>query len=166
MRRSWVLIVVAGVALAVVTLPAGAIKPPKREKKVVTVAGNRDWTATGLALKPGDRVQIEASGTVKFSNGENDSAVGPEGYDRGSYAANWPYDAAACEDPLPEAGHAALLADVNGERVAIGADGTIQGKEGLLYLGINDCTFTGEWSNTGSFRAIVTIERAVMPVPH
>jgi len=33
------------------------------------------------------------------------------------------------------------------------------GKAGLLYLGINDCTFTGDFYNTGQFSVVITIER-------
>ncbi len=31
---------------------------------------------------------------------------------------------------------------------------------GLLFLGINDCTFTGDFYNTGQFSVVIKIERA------
>ena len=165
MRRSLALAVGLAVTVGGAAGVAQTVKPPKVEKKIVVVAGDRDWSATGLSLQRGDRVTFDASGTVTFSAVEPDSAVGPDGCDRSSYVENWPYDAAACDDPVGDTGHAALLADVDGERFVIGSGGPLEGLEGLVYLGINDCTFTGSWRNSGAFTVIIKVERGTAPAP-
>ena len=40
-----------------------------------------------------------------------------------------------------------------------GKNKVFAGKEGYLVLGINDCSFTGDFHNTGEFSVIVKIER-------
>jgi hypothetical protein len=156
-----VLIPPAALAVLVSVVAAQSVPQPKIAQKTVAVPGNRDFTNTGYTIGPNDRVTISASGTVRFSAGADASAVGPNGWPRNTYANSWPDDYNACADPLeePAAGHAALIADVNGERFVIGTNRTFSGKDGLLYLGINDCSFTGGVHNTGQFSANVKVER-------
>jgi len=45
----------------------------------------------------------------------------------------------------------------------VGKDITFHGKRGQLFLGINDCSFTGNCSNTGEFSAVIKVERNAVP---
>lgn len=134
---------------------------PKVEQKILLVPGNKDLTATGITLNEKDRVTIKATGNIYFSSGKAQSKAGPEGWGRGSYAIDWPEDANACDDPLMDENHAALIAEVDGEFFIIGKEADFSGKVGLLYLGINDCTFTGDLFNTGQFSVIIRIEKGI-----
>ena len=62
-------------------------------------------------------------------------------------------------DPLPAANHAALIGNVGSDVVYVGAKLMFWGADGFLYLGINDCSFTGPFSNTGQFGAVIKVER-------
>ena len=141
--------------------PQKPLKPPKVEKKVVVVQGNQAWKNTGLTVRPQDRVTITASGQVCFSSGDRDSCVGPNGYQREHYQQGWPGNWNQCDDPLQSANHAALLADI-GNPFFVGSRKVFSGKNGHLYLGINDCSLTGPFHNTGQFSVIIKIERRQM----
>ena len=143
--------------------PQKPLKPPKVEKKVVVVQGNQAWKNTGLTIRPQDRVTITASGQVCFSSGDRDSCVGPNGWQGGpgGYQQAWVGDYLQCDDPLQGANHAALLADI-GNPFFVGSRKAFSGKNGRLFLGINDCTLTGPFHNTGQFSVIIEIERRPM----
>ncbi len=134
--------------------------PPKIVKKQVKVEANKSWVNTGLSVKPKDRVTITATGQVCFSSGDADSCVGPDGYkgEHGPYNQGWPNDYLQCDDPLPNENHAALIADI-GQMFFVGKRKAFKGKNGFLYLGINDCSLTGECYNTGSFTVNIMIEK-------
>jgi len=117
-------------------------------------------TATGFTLNEKDQVTVKATGSIYFSDGKAQSKVDPEGWARDNYITAWQDNANFCDDPLMDENHAALIAEVDGEFFLIGKEATFSGKAGLLYLGINDCTFTGEFYNTGQFSVVVKIERA------
>ncbi|MBM3312499.1 MAG: hypothetical protein FJY80_13450 [Candidatus Aminicenantes bacterium] len=142
---------------------AQQIKPPKVEQKIILVSGNKDWTNTGFTVFPKDRVTVKASGKVYFSDGAMESGVGPEGWARDNYAAAFPEDANYCDDPLMSENHAALIADINNERFLLGPETTFHGKDGLFYVGINDCSFAGSFFNSGQFSLVIKIERNVVP---
>ena len=133
---------------------------PKVEQKILLVPGNQNLTSTGFTLNEKDRVTVTATGNIFFSNGDPQSKVDPEGWGRSNYIPDWQDNANYCDDPLMDENHAALIAEVDGEFFLIGKEVTFSGKAGLLYLGINDCTFTGEFYNTGQFSVVVKIERA------
>ncbi len=136
-------------------------KPPRVEKKVLSVQGNAAATNTGIKLKPSDRVSVKASGSVCFSNGDDDSCVTANGYagEHGPYAEAWRNDYYQCDDPLPTANHAGLIANIGNSDLFLGAEKTFSGQQGALYLGVNDCSLTGDYHNTGSFEVIVTVKR-------
>lgn len=143
-------------------------KPPpdKIIKKEVTIEGNKTWVNTGLAVKPKDRVTIIATGQVCFSNGDPDSGVDPDGYqgEHGIYKEGWPGDYLQCDDPLQNENHASLLADI-GSMFFVGKQKVFSGKSGFLYLGINDCSLTGDFYNTGEFKVLIKIEKNVIRTP-
>ncbi len=64
---------------------------------------------------------------------------------------------------MPTVNHAALIANVGHPDFLVGRRLTFSGKEGTLYIGINDCTFKGEYSNTGEFSVVIVVERGVVP---
>ena len=157
--RIFLIIVLVGVLVAAATQEK---KPPPAKiiKKEVTVEGNKTWVNTGLAVKSRDRVTITATGQVCFSSGDPDSGVNPDGYqdEHGIYKEGWPGDYTQCDDPLPNENHASLLADI-GQMFFVGKQKAFTGKEGFLYLGINDCSLTGDFYNTGAFKVLIKIER-------
>ena len=154
------IILSAALALCVIFAVYAQKKPvrPKIEKKVVVVKGNKDWTNTGLKVGSDDRVMITATGKVWFSDQLQGASVGPDGWP-GNYEEDWPDDYGYCFDPLPGVNHAALIANIGSDNFFVGKTKAFHNKEGFLYLGINDCTFTGEFSNSGEFSAVIMIER-------
>ena len=94
-----------------------------------------------------------------FYKGDRDSAVDPDGWSVATYWDDWPGDYLECDDPLPEENHAALIGNVGSEVFLVGSTATFWGMNGYLYLGINDCTFTGNYYNTGEFRVVILVER-------
>ena len=158
--RILAIVLICGLALAASqeTQP----RPPKIEQKMFSVKGDQPWLNTGFRLRPKDRVTITASGRVYFHQGVAASGVDPNGYqgEQGSYEEAWPNDYDHCFDPLRDANHAALIAEVNNDIFFLGDNKVFNGKDGILVLGINDCTFTEDqvYYNTGQFQVIVKIE--------
>jgi hypothetical protein len=144
-------------------LGAQTVNPPKVEQKIMLVPGNKDFTKTGFTIGPGDRATIAAAGKVYFCDGAAASEVGPDGWSRTTFSNTWVDDYNFYADPIETVGHAALIADVNNERFLIGAKKTFSGKDGLLYLGISDCSFTGQFYNTGQFSVVIKVERNAVP---
>ena len=130
----------------------------KLEKKSVVVRGNVAWTNTGVKLKPTDKVTVTATGSVCFNN-ESESCVGPQGWPVNTYAQAWPGNWNYCDDALKLDNHAALIGEVGSNRFIIGNRQTFSGKDGVLYLGINDCTVSGEYGNTGEFTVVIQVKR-------
>ena len=126
----------------------------------MTVKGNQAWTNTGLRVRSQDRVTLTATGQVCF-NEHAESCVGPNGYqdEHGIYSEGWPGDYLKCDDPLPEENHASLIVDIGSSMFFAGSSKFFTGKDGFLYLGINDCTFTGVFPNRGEFTVTIKIER-------
>lgn len=152
-------------ALVVLAPAAAAGGKQKVEQKVVLVKGNQATTNTGYTLGPRDRVTLSVAGKVCFSAGATDSCVGPGGWGRADYPQSWPDDWNSCADPVETEDHAALLVDVDGERWPTGDHTTFSGKAGLLYLVVNDCSLTGEFSNSGQYSVVVKVERNAVPQP-
>ena len=145
--------------------PYGPMQPVV-EQKTVPVPGNRDWTDTGLTLKPQDRVTVTATGQVCFNNTYSDDAwTGPEGWPRATYQADWPGDYLQCDDPYEEFNHAALIGGVGDDVFLVAGQHLFWGKSGSLYLGVNDCSSSGACANSGQFSAVVKVEREIVPKP-
>ena len=154
-------IILCGLSTALFLCAAGPRKPLKKarvEQKVVIIKGNQASVNTGLTVAPQDRVTITASGRVCF-NPEQQSCVGPNGWAGGhaGYWKSWPYNANYCDDPLQSANHASLLADI-GNTFPVGSRKTFSGKNGHLYLVINDCTLNGKFRNSGRFSVVIKVE--------
>ncbi len=140
-----------------------APRPPKKEQRIVRIRGNQGWLNTGIRLRPADRVTIKGTGKVCFSNGEKASCVDPDGWSVRDYVKSWPDNWNYCDDPMKNVNHAALIANVGGPDFLVGRHRTFSGKNGTLYLGINDCTLKGPYHNTGEFSVVIVIERDAVP---
>lgn len=121
----------------------GGIPRGLRERQV-NVTAREAWTDTGVDLRQGQTIYIQASGETRWGPNRRDGAAGER---------NSPYNAGR---PLPDRPAAALIARVGeNDLIFIGAD---QGPyriraNGRLYLGINDDFFQ---DNTGSLRVTVS----------
>jgi len=115
----------------------------------VSVPGTEVWTDTGVDLKPGDLVVIEATGDV-ILGGNGSVHGGPEGNDDPNIRTN-------NVEGLEDENHGALIGGI-GEGGTPFLVGTQHGftvvEEGRLLLGVND---TGTGNNGGAFEAVITI---------
>ncbi len=139
-------------------------KPPKKERRVVLVRGDQAWTNAGIRLRPQDRVTITATGKVCFSGNAPEACIDPVGWGVDDYPVAWEYDAQYCNDPEMGLNHAALLGEVAGDVFLVGKRSTFSGKDGALYLGVNDCTLRGgDLANSGEFSVVIVVERDAVP---
>lgn len=166
MKNILAVLILAAIPLALAcTLGAQIVPQSKVEQKTMAVPANKNFTNTGFTIGPTDRITITATGTIYFCGPATQSGVGPDGWPRATYMNSWPDDYNECSDPLENIAHASLIADVNNQKFLIGAKQTFSGKNGLLYLGINDCTFTGgNFYNTGKFDVTIKVERNAVPI--
>jgi hypothetical protein len=114
-----------------------------RERQVM-IAANSPWTDSGIELRGGQTIYVQASGNVTWGAGRRD---GPEGeHDSPSNPGR----------PMPNRPAAALIGKVGegNDIFFIGNDtGPIRVRNpGRLYLGINDDVLK---DNRGSFRVVV-----------
>lgn len=116
--------------------------------RMVVVDGARGWVDTGIEVRQGDRISIDASGTVTLSSNGSDVAE-PGGSRTGRRA-----DSA----PLRNEPAGALIARVNnGAPVLVGNRRTFTANDsGRLYLSVNDDFFN---DNVGQYRATVSVGR-------
>jgi hypothetical protein len=120
------------------------------EGQGITVQGNQQWTATGLALRRGEWVTVKATGEIRLSSDSNDVAT-PSG------VLQQRFDRRA---PLPSVLAGALIGRIgNGRPFGIGTDNRFQADAGQLFLGINDSNVS---DNQGAFQ--VDIQRSGAPV--
>lgn len=119
-------------------------RPSGMRERVVTVSATSAWNDTGIDLRPGQTVQFEASGRVRWGRGRQD---GPGG------EGNSPFNPGR---PMPNRSAGALLGKVGvGDEIFFIGDerGPIRVRgAGRLYLGVND-DFLDD--NSGAFRVIV-----------
>jgi hypothetical protein len=117
-------------------------RPSGMRERHVTVSAAEPWSDTGIELRSGQSIYIEASGQVRWGRDRRD---GPDG------EKNSPYNAAR---PLPNRPAAALIGRIGGDTFFIGDDtGPIHIRSrGRLELGINDEYLQ---DNSGSFRVTV-----------
>jgi hypothetical protein len=154
-RRGWLPFVVVGVIAVIGAVVAGILLlggggGGSGSDKKVTVAGDKAWTNTGIAVSPGDTVTVAASGTVNLPQ-----PVGPEG---DSDPALTIYNVKVADQPL-QAQHGALIGKVDdGTPFVVGANDTFQvAQAGKLSLGVND---EGVNNNSGSFTVQIHVDRA------
>ena len=114
----------------------------------VVVEGARGWVDTGIDVRRGDRISIDASGTVTLSN--NGSDVAEPGGSRTGRRAN--------SAPLRNDPAGALIARIdNGTPMLVGSRRTLTATaDGRLYLSVNDDFFE---DNVGEYRATVSVSR-------
>ena len=110
-------------------------KKPKGEPKIMLIPGNKDMTPTGFTVHEKDQVTIKASGYIYFSDGKAQSKVDPDGWARSNYVDDWGDNANFCDDPLMEENHAALIADVDGEKFPVGKEATLGERPGCFISG-------------------------------
>jgi len=114
----------------------------------ISVSPKQAWTSTGITVKKGEVLTINASGEVQLSADANDVAT-PFGSKSGRKATN---------APLPNVLAGALIGRIgaNGQPFAIGSGVSVpMPAAGQLFLGVND---DGFGDNQGEFR--VDIKRA------
>ena len=118
--------------------------------RTLVVDAQTRWTDTGINVRAGDMVRIQAQGTIHMSHDPNDIAD-PWGARSGRRAANSP-------DPnMPAGGLIAMISGSNPAFVGNRTDRPIRmPASGRLYLGVND-DHLGD--NTGQFRVTITVER-------
>jgi hypothetical protein len=110
----------------------------------VTVSARSQWTPTGITVRRGETLRINADGEIRISGDSNDRATA-------SGVVNQRFDTRA---PLPRTLAGALIGRIgNGEPFGIGANATIQAPaNGQLFLGINDSNVS---DNDGSFQVSI-----------
>lgn len=136
------------------------LKPGKIDSRIFVLKGDNAWLNTGFVVTPKDKITITASGEISFSNGESYSEVGPDGYSRQAFEEDFVLeDAAYCLDPIQEERHAGLIGKDKNGMFVIGESTVLTGKNGALFIGINDCSFKKQFYNTGEFSVAVKILR-------
>ncbi len=114
----------------------------------VRVEGTQPWTDTGITVRAGDTINVDAQGSVRISTNRNDIA-GAGGTLSGRRAP---------DAPLPNQVAGALIARIgNSPPLFIGHRRSVRAPfSGRLYLGVND-DYLGD--NSGDFQVIVTTGR-------
>ena len=120
---------------------AGRTRTPHRE---VVVDAARGWVDTGIDVRSGDVLSIQASGTATLSTNLSDVAE-PGGARTGRKAMS---------APLPNEPAGALIARVgNGAPMSVGARQTVTiNGTGRLYMAVNDDHFD---DNRGTYRVMI-----------
>ena len=116
--------------------------------RTVVVEAARGWVDTGIDVQRGDRISIDASGTVTLSTNAADAAE-PAGSRQGRRAESAPLR----NDPA-----GALIARINNSApLLVGNRRTFAAADsGRLYLSVNDDFFP---DNAGEYRATVSVSR-------
>lgn len=120
----------------------GGGRPSGMRERLATVSATTDWTDTGVQVRAGQTIYVQASGQVRWGRDRRDGPAGEK---------NSPFNQAR---PLPNRAAAALIGRIGGDVFFIGDErGPIRVRNsGRLELGIND-DFLDD--NSGSFRVTV-----------
>ena len=121
--------------------PGSSFRAIIEEPKPVVVSASAGWVATGLILKPGQQVEIQAGGSFR----DGTRQIGAAGLPRFEP-----------KSPLPSCQFGALLARVgNGPPVCMRDKATLDVTQaGELQLGVNDNNLQ---DNKGVFNATITV---------
>ena len=130
--------------------PAAAALPTH----TVVVTSSHTWTNTGLDVRPGQLVEINATGTITYAHGLR---TGPQGIPWGADCtrvlhtpttrANWPAPGLPCWSLIGRIG--------NGTAFPVGSHATVKPvRAGRLYLGVNDNYYP---DNQGAWRATLRV---------
>ncbi len=112
----------------------------------VVVSAAQPWTDTGIDVRSGDRLLMDASGSAKLSPDANDMAA-PNGSTINRLASG---------APMKDRPAGALIGRIgNGPAFFVGSQGTIDARaNGRLYLAVNDDYFN---DNSGEYRVTIDI---------
>lgn len=122
----------------------GDSRPSGMRERSVSVEASHPWTDTGVNLRPGQTIYVEATGRVRWGPGRQDGPAGERNSPRNEGR------------PMPNRSAGALIGRV-GDRdgfFLIGDEsGPIRVRDGgRLYLGVNDDYLQ---DNSGAFRVTV-----------
>lgn len=125
-------------------------EPPRKETpsrtQEVEVAAKQDWTSTRILLNRGDRVVINAVGTVNLDQAGTRTS-GPEGIDLA--------DQRKLMSDQPTGALIAVIGADNDDFIFIGRSVEFTAtRSGLLFLSINEGLLS---DNTGSFKTVIEI---------
>lgn len=126
----------------------GSVGTTGTTSTIFLVDATQRWVDTGIDVRAGDTVSVNATGTIVMSTNDADQA-GPAGSPTGRRAP---------EAPLRDAAAGVLLARIGaGAPVAVGANHVIDRitTGGRLFLGVNDDYLL---DNRGQFRVTVTVK--------
>jgi Ca2+-binding EF-hand superfamily protein len=115
----------------------------------IVVDGSRGWVDTGINVRSGDRIVIDADGRITLSNNSSDVA-NPGGARSGRQASN---------APLPSQAAGALIARIGGDGspILVGSRQSFTANNnGRLYLGVNDDHFE---DNRGQYTVTLSVQR-------
>jgi hypothetical protein len=117
-------------------------RPPGMRERQVMVSATEPWTDTGVDLRPGQEIYLQATGQVRWGRDRRDGPAGER---------NSPFNQAR---PMPSRPAAALIGRIGDDVFFIGdeTDAIRVRSRGRLHLGINDEYLT---DNSGSFRVTV-----------
>lgn len=123
----------------------GAGRPAGLRERQMSVAADSAWSDTGIDVRGGQAIYVEATGSVRWGRDRRDGPAGER---------NSPHNA---NRPLPNRPAAALIGKIGADShdyFFIGEEpGPIRVRaSGRLFLGIND-DYTAD--NSGSFRVVV-----------
>ncbi len=120
----------------------GGRRPTGMRERALVVESTVDWTDTGIDVRAGQTIFVEASGQVRWGRDRRDGPGGER---------NSPFNAGR---PMPNRPAAALIGRIGRDVFFIGDDrGPIQIRGGgRLELGVNDDYLP---DNSGSFRVTV-----------
>jgi PA-IL-like protein len=124
----------------------GTGRPQGMLRRDVEVRAREAFTDTGIRVRSGQLIYVEASGEIRWGRGGRED--GPEG------EKNSPINNGR---PIPAAPAAALIGRVGDDNRDLFLVGGDQGPfrmraSGTLFLGVNDDTFQ---DNSGSFRVVI-----------
>jgi Ca2+-binding EF-hand superfamily protein len=115
--------------------------------RTIRVPATDRWTDSGITVRRGQTIEIDASGQITMSTGASDTAT-PAGSTTGRNAT---------ESPIPSRPAGGLLMRIgNSEPIYVGGtSGTIEAPTtGRIYFGVNDDFLQ---DNAGEFRVVVSI---------
>jgi hypothetical protein len=114
----------------------------------IDVIGKRDWTSTGLIVKRGDRIRINASGAVTIDPVTGRTA-GPEG------TSDLP-DPKKLMSDQPTGALIGVIGADNDDFIFIGKSSEFTAtRDGLLFLSVNEGNLS---DNLGAFKAVIEVQ--------
>ena len=129
-------------------LSSNAGQPIGTSGQAVVVNPAERWTDTGLVVRAGDRLSLDANGRVQLSTDSNDIAV----------PAGALSNRRATDAPLPQEPAGGLIARIGNTAPLYlgGRNSFVAPSSGRLFLGVNDDHLP---DNSGEYRVRVGIER-------